>query len=101
MRDSIKNIVLKSRVLYYQKILGIIPVLLYSKTGVYRGITIFLIFDPKHRLWVLVRTTSPRRFLTYSHNQCFEQTYLEYHFFTIKFSIFTAKKSLFCKGNFS
>ena len=31
--------------------------LLYSKTGVCRGIPIFLIFAPKHRLWVLVRTT--------------------------------------------
>ena len=30
--------------------------LLYSKTGVCRGIPIFLIFAPKHRLWVLVRT---------------------------------------------
>ena len=29
--------------------------LLYSKTGVCRGIPIFLIFAPKHRLWVLVR----------------------------------------------
>ena len=30
---------------------------LYSKTGVYRGIPIivFLVFDPKHRLRVLVR----------------------------------------------
>ena len=36
--------------------------LLYSKTVVYRGIPIFLIFAPKHRLWVLVRTASPRRF---------------------------------------
>ena len=27
--------------------------LLYSKIGVCRGIPIFLIFDPKHRLWVL------------------------------------------------
>ena len=26
--------------------------LLYSKTGVCRGIPIFLIFAPKHRLWV-------------------------------------------------
>ena len=26
--------------------------LLYSKTGVGRGTSIFLIFDPKHRLWV-------------------------------------------------
>ena len=31
--------------------------LLYSKTGVYRGIP-FCIFDPKYRLWVLVRTAS-------------------------------------------
>ena len=30
--------------------------LLFSKTGVCRGIPIFLIFTPKHRLWVLVRT---------------------------------------------
>ena len=27
---------------------------LYSKTGVSRGIPIFRIFAPKHRLWVLV-----------------------------------------------
>ena len=36
--------------------------LLYSKTGVYRGIFLFLIFALKHRLWVLVRTASLRRF---------------------------------------
>ena len=36
--------------------------LLYSKTGVCRGIPIFLIFAPKHRLWVLIRTASARRF---------------------------------------
>ena len=33
-----------------------------STTGVCRGIPIFLIFAPKHRLWVLVRTASARRF---------------------------------------
>ena len=33
-----------------------------SKTGVYRGIPIILIFDPKQRLWVLVRTAPLRRF---------------------------------------
>ena len=33
----------------------------YIKTGVCRGIPIFLIFAPKHRLWVLVRTASPRK----------------------------------------
>ena len=36
--------------------------LLYSKTGVYRGIHYFSYFCSKHRLWVLVRTASPRRF---------------------------------------
>ena len=35
---------------------------LYSKTGVYKGIHNFLIFAPEHRLWVLVRTASLRRF---------------------------------------
>ena len=39
-----------------------IPPLLYSKTGVCGGIPNFLIFAPKHRLWVLVRTASLRRF---------------------------------------
>ena len=34
----------------------------FSKTGVYRGMHYFLIFALKHRLWVLVRTTSLRRF---------------------------------------
>ena len=32
--------------------------LLYSKTGVYRGVHYFLIFALKHRLWILVRTAS-------------------------------------------
>ena len=36
--------------------------LLYSKSGVYRGKHYFLIFALKHRLWVLVRTASLRRF---------------------------------------
>ena len=34
----------------------------YSKTRDYRGIPNFLIFDPKHRLWVLVRTAPVSRF---------------------------------------
>ena len=33
--------------------------LLYSKAGVCRGIPSFLIFAPKHRLWVLGRTATP------------------------------------------
>ena len=36
--------------------------LLYGKTGEYRGILYYLIFALKHILWVLVRTTSMRRF---------------------------------------
>ena len=36
--------------------------LLYSKTGVYRGLHYFLIFALKHILWVLVRIASMRRF---------------------------------------
>ena len=35
---------------------------LYSKTGVCRGIPIFLNFAPKRRLWVLFRTALARRF---------------------------------------
>ena len=41
--------------------------LLYSKTGVRRGIPIFLIFALKHRLWVL-----PEAVLTCTQNLCFE-----------------------------
>ena len=36
--------------------------ILYSKTGVYRGIHYLLIFALKHILWVHVRTASMRRF---------------------------------------
>ena len=38
------------------------PHFLYSKSGVYRGIHYFSYFCSKHRLWVFVRTASPRRF---------------------------------------
>ena len=41
---------------------------LYSKTGVCKGIPIFLIFAPKHRLWVLGEAV-----LSCTHNLCFEQ----------------------------
>ena len=34
----------------------------YCENGVFRGNPIFLIFDPKHRLCILVRTVSARRF---------------------------------------
>ena len=36
--------------------------LLYSKTGICRGIPIFLIFAQKYRLWVLVIIAWARRF---------------------------------------
>ena len=36
--------------------------LLYSKTGVYRGVHYFLYVCSKRRLWVLVRDASPGRF---------------------------------------
>ena len=51
--------------------------LLYSKTGVYRGIHYFLIFALKHILWELIRAASLRRF--HGSNVypqfCFEQKY--------------------------
>ena len=43
--------------------------LLYSKTGVNKGIHYFSNFCSKHRLWVLIRTASPL---------CFEQKYENY-----------------------
>ena len=42
--------------------------LLYSKTGVYRGLDYFLIFALKHILWVHVRTAS---ILTCTHQYMF------------------------------
>ena len=48
--------------------------ILYSKTGVYRGLHHFLIFALKHILWVLVRTAS-EAVLTCTHNICFGQKY--------------------------
>ena len=59
--------------------------LLYGKTGVCRGITIFLIFAPKHRLWVLV--------ITCTHNLCFEQKYQK--FSTENFHYIKLLKSLY------
>ena len=44
------------------KCLPTYPPHLCSKTGGFGG-THFLIFDPKRRLWILVRTVSARRFL--------------------------------------
>ena len=44
--------------------------LLYRENWVCRGIPNFLIFDPKHTLWVLLRTAS-----ACTHNVCFELKY--------------------------
>ena len=54
--------------------------------GVY---IILLISAQKHRLWVLVRTTSVRRFIMSTHNLCFGQKYEKYQNFYLKlFSFF-------------
>ena len=63
--------------------------LLYSKTGVCRGIPIFLIFAPKHILWVLVCT----------HNLCFEQNKKNIKVFLLKmFILFTTLKTSVYEG---
>ena len=38
---------------------------LYTKTWIYRGMPIFLIFDPKHSVWVLIRMPNPGGFDMY------------------------------------
>ena len=58
--------------------------LLYSKIGVCRGIPIFLIFAPKHRLWVLVRTAI----------YVLNKNKKNIKFFPMKFSIFVFEKIL-------
>ena len=57
----------------------------YSKTGVCRGIPIFLIFAPKHRLWVLVRTASARRFLRVRTIYVLSKNKKNIKFFQLKF----------------
>ena len=64
----------------YVKCIPLYTPLLCSKYGVCRGIPFFLIFAPKHRLWVLVRTASP-----IIHKKNISKN-------TTKFSIFTAEK---------
>ena len=67
---------------------------LYSKTGGYRGIPIFLIFVPKHRLWVLVRIPSARRFLCVPTINILSKHVKTIINFPLKFSIFNAEKIL-------
>ena len=49
-------------------------------TGVYFN---FHISAQKHRLWILVRTTSAKAVLTSTHNLCFEQKYEKYQSFFV------------------
>ena len=68
--------------------------LLYSKTGVCRGIPIFLIFAPKHRLWVLVRTASSRRFKRVRTIYVLSKHKKNINFLPMQFSIFTGENNL-------
>ena len=65
--------------------------LLYRKTGECRGIPIFLSFAPKHRLWVLVRTSSVRRSNVYPQSSKNKKNIKA---FLMKFSIFKADNFL-------
>ena len=62
LRTLFQNIFNTSRKHTYIILTPLNPNFIYSKTGVYRGIHYFSIFCSKHRLWVLVRTASARRF---------------------------------------
>ena len=68
--------------------------LLYSKTGIRRCIPIFLIFALKHRLWVLVRTASTRRFYRVPTIYVLSKNKRNIKIFLMKFSIFTDEKNL-------
>ena len=72
--------------------------ILYSKTGVCRGIPNFLIFDPKHTTWVLVRTASAMYVLSENIEKK-DQIIL---FSPMKFSFCLLKKiSVYSIGKFS
>ena len=59
--------------------------LLYSKTGVYRGIHYFLIFALKHRLWVLVRTVPTIYVLSKNKKKVNIFSTKNYHFTAVKY----------------
>ena len=69
--------------------------LLYSKTGVYRGIPYFSYFAKKHRLWVLIRIEAV---LMSPHNLWFEQKHEKYQKFLSEIFIFflVVKFSIHC-----
>ena len=67
--------------------------LLYRKTGL-QGYTLFLYFCSKHRLWVRVRTASPRRFKRVSAIYVLSRN-------TKKYQIcFLSENFQFCRWNF-
>ena len=76
------------------------PHFLYSKSGVYRGRHTFFYFCSKHRLWVLVRTASPRRFsrvptiYVLSRNMKKIRVFLSenFQFLEVKFSIYLNRR---------
>ena len=67
--------------------------LLYSKTGVYGGIPIFLIFASKYELWVLVKTASTSRLYCVPTINVLDKI-VRNIFFSIKLSIFTVEKHI-------
>ena len=62
-----------------------------EKLGICRGIPIFLIFAPKHRLWVLDEAV-----LTCTHNLCFEQKKKNTKIFLIKLFFSSQFKKNLC-----
>ena len=59
------------------------------KLGFTEVYIIFLIFARKHKLWILVRTASPRRFLRVPTIYVLSRNMKKYHFFYMKiFSFF-------------
>ena len=65
----------------------------------------FLIFDPKHTLWVLVRTASPRRFLRVPTMYVLSENIKKIKVCPMSnenFQFFMLKKfSVYCMGKFS
>ena len=69
------------------------------KTGVRRGIPIFLIFAPKHRLWVLVRTASARWFYRVPTIYVLSKNKKNIKKILLKFSFFTTKNPCILHGH--
>ena len=65
------------------------PAFMFCKTGVYRVYNFFLIFAPKHRLWVLIRPASPSTH-NLEHKCEIYQNFLSesFHFLVVKFSVY-------------